>query len=73
MIDLHPLTKNMLIRMYDPEELQRVMETIVLFFANKRYYLEEEQQGHAFMVLDFNDTHIMDTEIPGPTEKYIWN
>ena len=67
MIDLHPLTKNMLIRMYDPEEFQRVMEHIVLF------YLTEEQQGHAFMVLDFNDTHIMDTEIPGPTEKYIWN
>ena len=53
--------------MYDPEEFQRVMEHIVLF------YLTEEQQGHAFMVLDFNDTQIMDTEIPGPTEKYIWN
>ncbi len=67
MIDLHPLTKNMLIRMYDPEEFQRVMETIVLFF------LTEEQHGHAFMVLDFNGTSILDTEIPGPTEKYIWN
>ncbi len=53
--------------MYDPEEFQRVMETIVLFF------LTEEQEGHAFMVLDFNDTHILDADIPGPTEKYIWN
>jgi hypothetical protein len=67
MIKLHDTTVTLMTKMYDPEEFQKVMEHIVLFL------LTEPPEGHAFMVLEFDDTHIAEPEIDGPTENYIWN
>jgi hypothetical protein len=67
LMKIHSTTIDLLIRMYDPEEFQAVMETLALAL------LTEEQEGHAFMVLDFDDDYIADPQILGPTENYRLN
>ncbi len=62
---IHATVIDMLHRMLDPEEFQKVIDDIS--------YIPVGENELPFMTLDFADGNAILDDIPDPKESYIWN
>ncbi len=67
-MNVHTDTRRLLMAMYDPKELQRVMEQIVLEILT-----EKNRNRYPFMALQFGKDPLGDVRIGHPPDTYRWN